>query len=94
MKLWWDSWHSSSGFAHPRPIPEWEERFESLYPEKKTFVANLSNSLVGFIMMNHDEREISQLFVSPHFQRRYWTIAISARFKRDAERIYFIGIRG
>ena len=70
LQLWWDSWHSSSDFQHPKPIEEWELRFDLLLEKNCIQVAQENDSLVGFVMYDLAGSELSQLFVAPRAQGR------------------------
>ena len=70
LQLWWDSWHSSSGFQHPKTIGEWERRFDALLKKSCMRVAVENGLLVGFVMYDTEGPELLQLFVSPKAQRR------------------------
>ena len=70
LDLWWDSWHSVSGFQHPKSLQEWEPRFDNLLKNNIIHIAKIDNCLAGFIMYDIERSEISQLFVAPSYHRR------------------------
>ncbi|MGC1217854.1 MAG: GNAT family N-acetyltransferase [Phormidesmis sp.] len=72
IQLWWDSWHSSSGYAHHRPIADWKERWRDL--EKTHEIVVMSGSdvdlIAAFAALNQQTCALSQLFVSPGWKRQ------------------------
>ena len=70
MTLWWDSWHSSSDFDHPRPLKEWECRFDVLLSTNLAYVTLDGAELLGFVMFDVDANELSLIFVHVKHQQK------------------------
>lgn len=48
LVLWWDSWHSSARFRHPKPLVEWRSRWENILKHHSIMVVESDGALVGF----------------------------------------------
>lgn len=70
LRLWWDSWHSSASFRHPKPIAEWRFRWEEIAKRHSVVVAEESGSIVGFAAVEREHAVLSQIFVAPGHKRR------------------------
>ncbi|MEM6484524.1 MAG: GNAT family N-acetyltransferase [Pseudomonadota bacterium] len=72
LQIWWESWHSSSGFEHPKPLRDWRDRWMLLVDQHRVVVAidSKSESIVGFAALNVSESVLSQIFVSVDRKRK------------------------
>ena len=70
LKLWWESWHSSATFTHPKPLTEWRLRWGEILRDHDVVVAEGANGLLGFAAVNVEEAVLSQLFVDPNAKRK------------------------
>ena len=70
IKLWWASWHSSSGYEHHRPIEEWKQRWLDLEKHHKIVVIERQRTLVAFAALDVRACILSQIFVLPDWQRK------------------------
>ena len=69
LVLWWESWHSSAGFAHPRPLGAWRSRWISLLETHEVAVFESGARLIGFAALDVRSAVLSQLFVAPAEKR-------------------------
>lgn len=70
IKLWWISWHSSSGYKHHRPIADWKQRWLQLESNHKIVVVEHQGAVIAFAALNSKDSLLSQLFVSPQWKRK------------------------
>ena len=70
MQLWWDSWHSSSGYQHHRRIADWKQRWHQLEKTHRIVVVEQNNQIVAFSALDIQRCVLSQLFVSPTWKKR------------------------
>lgn len=70
IHLWWASWHSSSGYAHHRPMADWKQRWRDLEKTHEIVVIDHLGQLVAFAAVNTQTCVLSQLFVAPQWKRR------------------------
>lgn len=70
IQLWWDSWHSSSGYQHHRPLADWKQRWRSLEKSHEIVVVSHQQEIVAFAALDRQDCVLSQLFVSPAWKRR------------------------
>lgn len=70
IQLWWDFWHSSSGYQHHRAITDWEQRWYQLEKTHSIVVVEQLDQIVAFAALNTQRCVLSQLFVSPSWKRR------------------------
>lgn len=70
IRLWWDSWHSSSGYQHPNPINDWRHRWQKLLPTHKVVVVEHQSQLVAFAALDSRHCILAQLFVAPNWKHR------------------------
>lgn len=70
LVLWWDSWHSSANFRHPKPISEWRARWQNILHSHTVVVAESSGALVGFAALDIKHAVLSQIFVAPSAKRQ------------------------
>ena len=70
IALWWESWHSSASFRHPKPIAEWRSRWEQIAKRDTVVVAEANGSIVGFAALDIEHAVLSQIFVAPSQKRR------------------------
>ncbi len=70
IQIWWEAWHSSSGYRHHRPIAEWKQRWHDLEKSHKIVVVEHSHAVVAFAAINTQACVLSQIFVSPVWKRK------------------------
>jgi GNAT superfamily N-acetyltransferase len=70
LVLWWESWHSSASFDHPKPLSDWRRRWESILSNHEVVVIEADGKLVGFAALDVQRAVLSQLFVAPHAKRQ------------------------
>ncbi|MGB3294336.1 MAG: GNAT family N-acetyltransferase [Phormidesmis sp.] len=70
IELWWESWHSSSGYEHHKPIEDWQQRWLHLEKHHDIVVIEGQRTIVAFAALDSQAGLLSQLFVSPQWQRR------------------------
>lgn len=70
LRLWWESWHSSAGFSHPRPLSDWRRRWEDILKHHEVMIAEGDGQLLGFAALEVGQSVLSQLFVAPEAKRR------------------------
>ena len=70
LALWWESWHSSASFRHPKPIEEWRSRWEEIAKRDTVVVADVNGAIVGFAAVDTERAVLSQIFVAPNVKRR------------------------
>lgn len=70
IQIWWEAWHSSSGYAHHRPVADWEQRWHGLEKSHKIVVVERQERVVAFAALNVQACILSQIFVSPVWQRQ------------------------
>ncbi|MGB7251147.1 MAG: GNAT family N-acetyltransferase [Phormidesmis sp.] len=70
IQLWWQAWHSSSSYAHHRPIEDWRVWWQEIIADHRVAVMTHSSEIVAFAAVNVEECLLSQLFVSPSWQRK------------------------
>lgn len=70
LVLWWESWHSSASFQHPKPLSEWRVRWENILQNHTVVVAESNGTLVGFAALDRERAVLSQLFVAPSAKRQ------------------------
>lgn len=70
LVLWWNSWHSSASFRHPRPPAEWRRRWENILKHHSVVVVESNGALVGFAALDIARAVLSQIFVAPDAKRR------------------------
>lgn len=69
--LWWESWHSSSGYKHhPKPIEDWKQRWFQLEKTHKIVVVDHQGTVIAFAALNVHDCLLSQLFVASSWKRR------------------------
>jgi GNAT superfamily N-acetyltransferase len=70
LALWWESWHSSASFRHPKPLSDWRSRWEGILEDHDVVVAEADGELLGFAALDVPNAALSQIFVAPHAKRR------------------------
>ncbi|NEQ46719.1 MAG: GNAT family N-acetyltransferase [Leptolyngbya sp. SIOISBB] len=70
IRLWWDSWHSSSGYQHPKAITDWQRRWHQLLPTHKVVVVEQQSQLVAFAALDAQHCVLAQLFVAPNWKHQ------------------------
>ena len=70
IQLWWDAWHSSSGYRHPKSIDEWKRRWLDLESSHDIVVIEHQNTVIAFAALNAQACVLSQIFVSPNWKRK------------------------
>lgn len=70
IELWWESWHSSSGYEHHKPIEVWKQRWLDLEKHHKIVVIECQSTIIAFAALDVQAGILSQLFVSPQWQRK------------------------
>ena len=70
LTLWWESWHSSASFSHPKPIADWRSRWEEIARRDAVVVAEEDASIIGFAALDVEHAVLSQIFVAPSRKRR------------------------
>jgi GNAT superfamily N-acetyltransferase len=70
LTLWWESWHSSATFRHPKPLSDWRSRWEGILKNHDVVVAEAGGKLVGFAALDVKDAVLSQIFVAPHAKRQ------------------------
>ena len=70
LVLWWESWHSSASFQHPKLLSEWRARWENILKNHAVVVAESNSTLVGFAALDIECAALSQIFVAPSAKRR------------------------
>ena len=70
LALWWESWHSSATFRHPKPMADWRSRWEEIARRDTVVVAEENGSVVGFAAVDVEHAVLSQIFVAPSLKRR------------------------
>lgn len=69
LTLWWESWHSSASFRHPKPMHEWRARWKETTGRDTIVVAEENGSIVGFAALDTERAVLSQIFVAPILKR-------------------------
>ena len=64
IDIWFEGWHSiDSRLVHPHSKPEWRERWVSqIVPQHEIAVAAAAQEVLGFVTLNPEAGELSQLF--------------------------------
>jgi len=64
MDIWFKGWHSiDAKLLHPHSKPEWRDRWVSqIIPKHDIAVVEVDGEVLGFITVNPDTSELSQLF--------------------------------
>jgi GNAT superfamily N-acetyltransferase len=70
LTVWWESWHSSASFRHPKPLAEWRLRWEKIARTHTVVVAEREGSLAGFAALDTERAVLSQIFVTPGLKRK------------------------
>ena len=70
IQLWWDSWHSSSGYQHPSAIAHWKQRWHQLEKTHNVVVIETQSQIVAFAALDSQYCILSQIFVSPAWKRK------------------------
>ncbi|MGF1514873.1 MAG: GNAT family N-acetyltransferase [Elainellaceae cyanobacterium] len=70
IQLWWESWHSSSGYQHHRPIDDWKQRWRDIEAGHEVVVVVHHGEITAFAALNLQTCVLSQLFVSPRWKRK------------------------
>ena len=73
IQLWWEAWHSSSGYRHPKPIEDWEQRWFNLEKTHRIVViedGDHNNNIIAFAALDLKCNILSQIFVSPAHKRQ------------------------
>lgn len=70
VQLWWNSWHSSSGYQCPKAIALWKERWHQLEKTHQVIVVEHLSQIVAFAALDSQHCILSQLFVSPNWKRQ------------------------
>lgn len=72
VNLWYHTWHETfPHLSHPHPYSVWRTRFQAhLAVQATVWLAEVDNSIVGFIAILLSERSIDQLFVHPQYHDR------------------------
>ena len=70
IQLWWDAWHSSSGYKHPQPIDAWKARWFKLEETHRIVVIENDSEVVAFAALDLKNKILSQIFVSPKYKRQ------------------------
>ncbi|MBW4572682.1 MAG: GNAT family N-acetyltransferase [Tolypothrix carrinoi HA7290-LM1] len=72
VQLWYRTWHQTfPEIQHPQPYPAWKTRFcDDLAVRGNVWVAEVENSIVGFVVVIKDEQCLHQLFVDSMYQNR------------------------
>ena len=68
--LWWNAWHSSSGYNHPKPIDVWKERWLEITKTHTIVVIEDGGKIIAFAALNFKDSLLSQIFVSPLHKRK------------------------
>jgi GNAT superfamily N-acetyltransferase len=61
LTVWWESWHSSASFRHPKPLAEWRLRWEEIARTHTVVVAET---------LDTERAVLSQIFVTPGLKRK------------------------
>lgn len=70
VQLWWDSWHSSSGYQHPKAIALWRKRWHQLEKTHQIVVVEHLSQIIAFAALDSQHCILSQLFVSLSWKRQ------------------------
>ena len=70
LVLWWESWHSSASFQHPKPPSEWRARWENILKNHTVAVAEANGTLLGFAALDIERAILSQIFVASNAKRQ------------------------
>ena len=70
LALWWESWHSSASFRHPKPMAAWKSRWGDIARQETVIVAEVNGSIAGFAALDTQRAVLSQIFVAPGLKRR------------------------
>lgn len=70
IQLWWDAWHSSSGYRHPKPIDAWRARWLEITKTHTIVVIDDGGKIIAFAALNLNDSLLSQIFVSPLHKRK------------------------
>jgi GNAT superfamily N-acetyltransferase len=64
MDIWYQGWHSiDSKLVHPHSKTEWRDRWVAqITPKHDIAVAESDNEILGFVTLNLETSELSQLF--------------------------------
>ena len=64
IDIWYEGWHSiDSKLVHPHSKTEWGDRWVSqITPTHEVAVAESDNEILGFVTLNLETSELSQLF--------------------------------
>ena len=66
INIWFDGWHSiAPGLVHPLPKSEWRTRWVSqIVPNHEIAVLESDGEILGFVTVNFNTSELSQIFTS------------------------------
>ncbi len=72
VQLWYQTWHETfPHIQHPQSYLEWKSRFrDELAVRGNVWLADLENSIVGFIVVMKEEQYLDQIFVDTRYQHR------------------------
>lgn len=72
IDIWYEGWHSiAPGLVHPHSKPEWRDRWVSqITPAHEIVVAESDNEILGFVALNLETAELTQLFTKLPAQGR------------------------
>jgi putative acetyltransferase len=64
IDIWYEGWHSiDAKLVHPQSKIEWRDRWVSqISPKHEIVVAESDNEILGFVTLNPETAELSQLF--------------------------------
>ena len=64
IDIWYEGWHSiDPKLVHPHSKDEWRERWVSqIVPQHEIVVAEADREILGFVTLNLETSELSQLF--------------------------------
>jgi putative acetyltransferase len=64
MDIWYEGWHSiDPRLVHPHSKPEWRDRWVSqITPTHEIVVAESDSEILGFVTLNRETEELTQLF--------------------------------
>ena len=72
INIWYEGWHSiDSRLVHPHSKPEWRDRWVSqITPTHEIVVAESDDEILGFVTLNRETAELTQLFTKLSAQGR------------------------
>lgn len=79
VALWYRAWHHAfPDLHHPDPLSTWERRFrDDLVRRGTIWVAEVCDSIVGFIVVMRQDNYLDQMFVDPaHHQQGIGTLLL------------------